>query len=158
MGRNKATSNGLVANLPMANCKELIPSSRNQATVHRTVAFYSSSPYPVCQIKNTILLDGDKRGESRTDSLPICLWQIVRSRWGPTHRTTLHWSIVFDGSSPYRDDQIKSTILSDSAFYLATSNGLEPSTSSVTGWRANRLHHEAKYCRSCLLNKRNYSR
>ena len=58
MGRNKATSNGLVANLPMANCKELIPSSRNQATVHRTVAFYSSSPYPVCQIKNTILLDG----------------------------------------------------------------------------------------------------
>ena len=31
----------------------------------------------------------------------------------------------------------------DGVFYLATSNGLEPSTSSVTGWRANRLHHEA---------------
>ena len=29
-------------------------------------------------------------------------------------------------------------------FYLATRNGLEPSTSSVTGWRANRLHHRAK--------------
>ena len=29
--------------------------------------------------------------------------------------------------------------------YLATRNGLEPSTSSVTGWRANRLHHEAIY-------------
>ena len=28
--------------------------------------------------------------------------------------------------------------------FLATRNGLEPSTSSVTGWRANRLHHEAK--------------
>ena len=28
--------------------------------------------------------------------------------------------------------------------FLATSNGLEPSTSSVTGWRANRLHHEAR--------------
>ena len=28
---------------------------------------------------------------------------------------------------------------------LATRNGLEPSTSSVTGWRANRLHHRAKY-------------
>ena len=27
--------------------------------------------------------------------------------------------------------------------YLATPNGLEPSTSSVTGWRANRLHHRA---------------
>ena len=27
---------------------------------------------------------------------------------------------------------------------LATRNGLEPSTSSVTGWRANRLHHRAK--------------
>ena len=28
---------------------------------------------------------------------------------------------------------------------LATPNGLEPSTSSVTGWRANRLHHRALY-------------
>ena len=27
--------------------------------------------------------------------------------------------------------------------YMATPNGLEPSTSSVTGWRANRLHHRA---------------
>lgn len=26
---------------------------------------------------------------------------------------------------------------------MATRNGLEPSTSSVTGWRANRLHHRA---------------
>ena len=31
----------------------------------------------------------------------------------------------------------------DGVFYLATPNGLEPSTSSVTGWRANRLHHRA---------------
>ena len=30
------------------------------------------------------------------------------------------------------------------AFLLATRNGLEPSTSSVTGWRANRLHHRAR--------------
>ena len=29
--------------------------------------------------------------------------------------------------------------------YMATPNGLEPSTSSVTGWRANRLHHRAKF-------------
>ena len=29
--------------------------------------------------------------------------------------------------------------------YLATPNGLEPSTSSVTGWRANRLHHRAMH-------------
>ena len=28
---------------------------------------------------------------------------------------------------------------------MATPNGLEPSTSSVTGWRANRLHHRAKF-------------
>ena len=27
--------------------------------------------------------------------------------------------------------------------FMATRNGLEPSTSSVTGWRANRLHHRA---------------
>ena len=32
----------------------------------------------------------------------------------------------------------------DGVFYLATRNGLEPSTSSVTGWRANRLHHRAR--------------
>ena len=31
------------------------------------------------------------------------------------------------------------------AFLMATRNGLEPSTSSVTGWRANRLHHRAKF-------------
>ena len=31
----------------------------------------------------------------------------------------------------------------NSAPNLATPNGLEPSTSSVTGWRANRLHHRA---------------
>ena len=30
--------------------------------------------------------------------------------------------------------------------FMATRNGLEPSTSSVTGWRANRLHHRAKLC------------
>ena len=28
--------------------------------------------------------------------------------------------------------------------FMATPNGLEPSTSSVTGWRANRLHHRAR--------------
>ena len=28
---------------------------------------------------------------------------------------------------------------------MATPNGLEPSTSSVTGWRANRLHHRARF-------------
>ena len=31
-------------------------------------------------------------------------------------------------------------------FFMATRNGLEPSTSSVTGWRANRLHHRARWC------------
>ena len=46
----------------------------------------------------------------------------------------------------------------DGVFYLATSNGLEPSTSSVTGWRANRLHHEAIDCEELVLNKWNYSR
>ena len=32
----------------------------------------------------------------------------------------------------------------DGLFFMATPNGLEPSTSSVTGWRANRLHHRAR--------------
>ena len=54
------------------------------------------------------------------------------------------------------------------AFYLATPNGLEPSTSSVTGWRANRLHHRAvpqnkmdysrrrRFCKEEISNFRNY--
>ena len=57
-----------------------------------------------------------------------------------------------------KENQIKNAILVDGVFYLATSNGLEPSTSSVTGWRANRLHHEAMWCEQLSSNKRNYSR
>ena len=38
---------------------------------------------------------------------------------------------------------VESSELSTDAF-MATPNGLEPSTSSVTGWRANRLHHRAR--------------
>ena len=34
---------------------------------------------------------------------------------------------------------------------MATPNGLEPSTSSVTGWRANRLHHRAVFLRTWLI-------
>ena len=46
-----------------------------------------------------------------------------------------------------------------SALNLATPNGLEPSTSSVTGWRANRLHHRAISHRcisatSCIIHWR----
>ena len=40
---------------------------------------------------------------------------------------------------------IEQSIALCSDAFLATRNGLEPSTSSVTGWRANRLHHRAKY-------------
>ncbi len=39
----------------------------------------------------------------------------------------------------------KNIILRMMFLFLATRNGLEPSTSSVTGWRANRLHHRARY-------------
>ena len=42
-----------------------------------------------------------------------------------------------------RDDRTKEAIQAD-GFFMATRNGLEPSTSSVTGWRANRLHHRAR--------------
>ena len=56
-------------------------------------------------------------------------------------------------SSPYSQQQ-KSSIPRNGAF-MATRNGLEPSTSSVTGWRANRLHHRARWCSP---NKRYYNR
>ena len=45
--------------------------------------------------------------------------------------------------------QKRKAIHLDGFSFLATSNGLEPSTSSVTGWRANRLHHEARTL--CIL-------
>ena len=81
----------------------------------------------------------------RTDSMPLCQWHNVRCEFRPAgiqQVSTGH--LHLDGSSPYyRNCQIKNTIHLDGVFYLATSNGLEPSTSSVTGWRANRLHHEA---------------
>ena len=38
----------------------------------------------------------------------------------------------------------EASFLSTQDAYMATPNGLEPSTSSVTGWRANRLHHRAR--------------
>ena len=41
--------------------------------------------------------------------------------------------------------QKRKAILMDGFSFLATRNGLEPSTSSVTGWRANRLHHRAVF-------------
>ena len=40
---------------------------------------------------------------------------------------------------------IVESLSSPQMHYMATPNGLEPSTSSVTGWRANRLHHRAKF-------------
>ena len=83
--------------------------------------------------------------------------QIVRSRRGPARRATPHRGVAFRWfESLSREQKIKAIHL-DGFYFLATSNGLEPSTSSVTGWRANRLHHEA-ICKQCCSNKRNYTR
>ena len=40
---------------------------------------------------------------------------------------------------------VQKKFCTDAFIKMATRNGLEPSTSSVTGWRANRLHHRARY-------------
>ena len=73
----------------------------------------------------------------------LSVGQIVRSQRGPTRWATPHRGVAWNGSSPDRRNQKIKAILMDGFYFLATSNGLEPSTSSVTGWRANRLHHEA---------------
>ena len=43
-------------------------------------------------------------------------------------------------------------ITSDFTLHMATSKGLEPSTSSVTGWRSTLLNYEAKWLRRWDLN------
>ena len=69
-----------------------------------------------------------RRSHGRANSPPDCLLgPTFRVRFLHIHRKT------------------KSSIPKNGAF-MATRNGLEPSTSSVTGWRANRLHHRARWC------------
>ena len=53
-------------------------------------------------------------------------------------------AIAFDCSSPFSAEMQKNKPSEWMTCFMATPNGLEPSTSSVTGWRANRLHHRAK--------------
>ena len=53
----------------------------------------------------------------------------------------------------YLTDKEKTTRMGG-FFFMATRNGLEPSTSSVTGWRANRLHHRAKWWNGLNYNRR----
>ena len=57
----------------------------------------------------------------------------------------VHRTSALNGSSPFLQylQKEKALPFGKSFFFLATPNGLEPSTSSVTGWRANRLHHRA---------------
>ena len=85
---------------------------------------------------------GWKKDDPERTWYQFVLWPNCKESAGATRRATPRWVVALNGSSPYRE-QIKNAILMDGVFYLATSNGLEPSTSSVTGWRANRLHHEA---------------
>ena len=84
-------------------------------------------------------------GRPRTDSLPIFFQKIVRSgcrQAGIRRQSTglSHESF----SSPFEIFKKRSPSQKGWTSFLATPNGLEPSTSSVTGWRANRLHHRAK--------------
>ena len=57
-------------------------------------------------------------------------------------------AIVYHGSGTPRRQVLplgnKKIAIPKDDYFLATRNGLEPSTSSVTGWRANRLHHRAR--------------
>ena len=78
------------------------------------------------------------------------------ARWRSTRwATPASWCLRSESNQRHVDFQstalptelqrhIVESLSSPQMHYLATRNGLEPSTSSVTGWRANRLHHRAK--------------
>ena len=72
------------------------------------------------------------------DSLSGIVWY----RRAPTRRSTPHRGVGFVFRVRFSNCQ-KGSHPFGVASFLATRNGLEPSTSSVTGWRANRLHHRA---------------
>ena len=67
---------------------------------------------------------------------PWCLRSELNQRHADFQSAALHSEL---------QRHVVESLSSPLMLYMATRNGLEPSTSSVTGWRANRLHHRAKY-------------
>ena len=60
-------------------------------------------------------------------------------------QATVHRTVAFGFFESVRYHNIKTHHPDGWCVFMATPNGLEPSTSSVTGWRANRLHHRAMW-------------
>ncbi len=139
------TSNGLAANLSFG---QIVRSGFRRAGIQQLstgqVQLDISSLFVEHQIRKRRPCGWQmgKTSNGLVANLPV--GQIVRSRRAPTRRATPHWGVAFRWFESVRGISNKKTPSFWMAFsYLATSNGLEPSTSSVTGWRANRLHHEA---------------
>ena len=136
-----ATPNGLAANSLWRIWMVSLRSSPQRTSAHRADEFYFRVRRGA---KNKTHPNGRFcHPTPRTDSLQIRFANLYRAAGALPGRKPAagRFHFIFESG---REQKIK-PILTDGFYFLATPNGLEPSTSSVTGWRANRLHHRAVF-------------
>ena len=110
-----------------------------------------------------VLLFSGAGDEARTRYLhlgKVALYRMSYTRRGWCLRSELNQRHA-DFQSAALPTELQRHVLDQSrssGLNLATPNGLEPSTSSVTGWRANRLHHRAISVPLYLSDEMNYTR